>query len=112
MMSIFQTCEARVCQSVHTEGRDPRLQLLVVVCQLNGLSANHTQLLRNTCKVNVYILKMFEGSSETDLFHMDQARCTSSMTHFDRGIAHFRAFFLSFLPLSNSLYTFFLSNPF
>ena len=57
MMSIFQTCEARVCQSVHTEGRDPRLQLLVVVCQLNGLSANHTQLLRNTCKVNVYILK-------------------------------------------------------
>ena len=49
----FQTCEARVCQSVHTEGRDPRLQLL---CQLNGLSANHTQLLRNTCKVNVYIL--------------------------------------------------------
>ena len=28
----FQTCEARVCQSVHTEGRDPRLQLLVVVC--------------------------------------------------------------------------------
>ena len=56
--------------------------------------------------------QMFEGSSETDLFHMDQARCTSSMTHFDRGIAHFRAFFLSFLPLSNSLYTFFLSNPF
>ena len=56
MMSIFQTCEARVCQSVHTEGRDPRLQLLVVVWQLNGLSANHTQLLRNTCKVNVYIL--------------------------------------------------------
>ena len=82
------------------------------LCQLHGLSANHTQLLRNTCKVNVYILKMFEGSSETDLFHMDQARCTSSMTHFDRGIAHFRAFFLSFLPLSNSLYTFFLSNPF
>ena len=24
----FQTCEARVCQSVHTEGRDPRLQLV------------------------------------------------------------------------------------
>ena len=52
----FQMCEARVCQSVHTEGRDPRLQLLVVVWQLHGLSANHTQLLRNTCKVNVYIL--------------------------------------------------------
>ena len=108
MMSIFQTCEARVCQSVHTEGRDPRLQLLVVVsaaerafCKPYSAAPQHMQ---GQCIHS----QMFEGSSETDLFHMDQARCTSSMTHFDRGIAHFRAFFLSFLPLSNSLYKYFL----
>ena len=63
MMSIFQTCEARVCQSVHTEGRDPRLQLLVVVsaaerafCKPYSAAPQHMQ---GQC---IHSLK-FEGSS-------------------------------------------------
>ena len=47
------------CVRVYTQ-RDatPGFSYSSLQCQqLNGLSANHTQLLRNTCKVNVYILK-------------------------------------------------------